>query len=885
MADESLEAIQQLRASIEEQGREIQRLLERHSQLEQQLHGLESRGQDQALHEPKAHESDLPGRASNGPRLSLESVKSATPAKASALPPVAEPLSKRLAKAMPQLRESQQSAPLTAQPKEGRDVCMDAIDLLDDLPEEAIDEDRQENEDDDIEVQMDVENSRVSPPTSTSFTATFRSWDSLAALLQSAGFCTTMATAFTCLELSRAVKDAAFAFRQWFPSRVLVMGGVSSNPANSLSSTEVFDPRHGSWEAGPSLLEPRGHAAVVCSAGVVYVIGGKDGHRALASVEEYCAETHVWRSAPALATPRWGAAARQLGDQVFVMGGCSDTETLRSCEKLPSSTADDRCWQTAPPLIQRRAHSAAAVLDGALFVMGVRLRVIVGRGWGGCCAPTITTTTEDRGAAILRGLRRRWRERRRPKSFDDAQFPRHNMKNVWKWIFSQWWIMTIGWYFCAVAVVVAVKREKHKSMLTCVANLAIGWPLVAPLACWQGLRNLRVHFSKVMAIAILAGLERNLTNSSLYKIGGSLKTALHGFNVPLAFLMAALCGVDDLGRSCLLGCGCGKNLLLTLALVLIAAGSIVTAAIGDGTGDSWHGDLLGVFLQVASSVAYALKFAVAKMLFNSGDPQNATGVDPGSLPPSKVQIAFVVNPITGLMSLLFLPFFESNFALPSVDSTVVVGICATGILVFELLLTELTSPLTVSVLGVMHNVVIVVFFTLTGERMSTGQVAGFTVSTAGAICYACARKRQAGSTGSEMTWTAERLDVEASCWTIEKVLPQVPVRLGATLVWSIQGLVSIGGVLGGQSCPTACTECLTLQRHGATLWLQIPSWRIPRLAPAVITSCEGNIFVMGGSHKKEASNFTEMWVQEQQCWRELPPMLAAREGAFAAVLR
>eukprot|EP00439_Symbiodinium_sp_Y106_P044573 s5598_g5.t1 len=169
-------------------------------------------------------------------------------------------------------------------------------------------------------------------------------------------------------------------------------------------------------------------------------------------------------------------------------------------------------------------------------------------------------------------------------------------------------------------------------------------------------------------------------------------------------------------------------------------------------------------------------------------------------------------------------------------------------------------------------------------------VAGFTVSTAGAICYACARKRQAkrgglltsrsedGSTGSEMTWTAERLDVEASCWTIEKVLPQVPVRVGATLVWSIQGLVSIGGVLGGQSCPTACTECLTLQRHGATLW-------IPRLAPAVITSCEGNIFVMGGSHKKEASNFTEMWVQEQQCWRELPPMLAAREGAFAAVLR
>ena len=32
--------------------------------------------------------------------------------------------------------------------------------------------------------------------------------------------------------------------------------------------------------------------------------------------------------------------------------------------------------------------------------------------------------------------------------------------------------------------------------------------------------------------------------------------------------------------------------------------------------------------------------------FNSGDP-NAAGVDPGSLPPSKDQIAFVVNPVTG----------------------------------------------------------------------------------------------------------------------------------------------------------------------------------------------------------------------------------------------
>ena len=79
----------------------------------------------------------------------------------------------------------------------------------------------------------------------------------------------------------------------------------------------------------------------------------------------------------------------------------------------------------------------------------------------------------------------------------------------------------------AMNKVVAVKHEKHKSMLklgrtcaganqqrnpstlqdsatttrTCVANLAIGWPLVAPLACWKGLRNVRVHFGHHAATA------------------------------------------------------------------------------------------------------------------------------------------------------------------------------------------------------------------------------------------------------------------------------------------------------------------------------------------------------------------------------------------------
>ena len=146
MADATLDAVQQLRAAVEEQGREIQRLLGRHTQLEQQLQGLEGRAQA-----PEAEVTE-PGRPSDV-RLSLESVKSATPAKAGAPQPVAEPLSKRLAKAMPQLRESQQSAQTPA--RHGiPDVCVDAINLLDDVPEEeGIDEEEEEDQDQQMELQ------------------------------------------------------------------------------------------------------------------------------------------------------------------------------------------------------------------------------------------------------------------------------------------------------------------------------------------------------------------------------------------------------------------------------------------------------------------------------------------------------------------------------------------------------------------------------------------------------------------------------------------------------------------------------------------------------------------------------------------------------------
>ncbi|CAE8608552.1 unnamed protein product [Polarella glacialis] len=124
----------------------------------------------------------------------------------------------------------------------------------------------------------------------------------------------------------------------------------------------------------------------------------------------------------------------------------------------------------------------------------------------------------------------------------------------------------------------------------------------------------------------------------------------------------------------------------------------------------------------------------------SGRQASSSDDDLPQRSPSKFQIAFVVNPVTGLMALGFRPFFESSWEVDSWSVIAAVAVGATGILIFELRLTELTGPLTVSVLAVIHNIVIVMYFLiLGGERLSWPQLAGFSVSALGAFVYALSR--------------------------------------------------------------------------------------------------------------------------------------------------
>jgi len=321
---------------------------------------------------------------------------------------------------------------------------------------------------------------------------------------------------------------------------------------------------------------------------------------------------------------------------------------------------------------------------------------------------------------------------------------RTHLQSGLRWAWGQWWLVMTVWFVCAIWVVAAVKHSTHKSMLSVYGNGIVGTLIVAPCALSEGLQPLRAKWRVVLLIAVLSALERNLTNSALYSIGGALKTALHGFNVLVTFFVAALLGVDKRSQSCLFGCRCRGNLALVPVLVLVASGGVVTALCGKG---SWHGSATGICLQLASSIAYALKYSLMKLLLghgHSGPQENGSSC---SLTPSKMQIAVVAQPVTGIVAMCFLPFFESDWSPPPISVFISFGFGVTGILIFELQLVQLTSPLTVSILSAVHNVIIVLFFVIKdNEQLSSAQMAGFAVSSIGVAGYAWLKHAQAKET-------------------------------------------------------------------------------------------------------------------------------------------
>lgn len=156
--------------------------------------------------------------------------------------------------------------------------------------------------------------------------------------------------------------------------RVLIAGGFggSGTEAHPFASTELYDPRRGTFVDGPSMRVGRsGHTATTLGDGRILVAGGwTGGGDALGTAELYDPRTGAFTPTGRMRVPRAGSTATLLRDgRVLVVGGVDAGETPLDVAELydPRTGA---FTPTASLHAPRAAHTATRLADGRVLVIG-----------------------------------------------------------------------------------------------------------------------------------------------------------------------------------------------------------------------------------------------------------------------------------------------------------------------------------------------------------------------------------------------------------------------------------------------------------------------------------------------------------------------------------
>lgn len=181
----------------------------------------------------------------------------------------------------------------------------------------------------------------------------------------------TWATWFQCppMQTKRSLHGAAVA-----EGKIFVIGGFDG--MRDLATCEWYDSANLAWNWADRMSVGRSYFACAATKTRIYAIGGQDrlSHtdRVHKTVEAFELYSDRWFPMPELSKSRLGAAAAVLTNEngqtvIYVCGGSDGVDVLTSVEVFNEETEE---WSQAPPMNTPRLSHVAVVIDNKLYVLG-----------------------------------------------------------------------------------------------------------------------------------------------------------------------------------------------------------------------------------------------------------------------------------------------------------------------------------------------------------------------------------------------------------------------------------------------------------------------------------------------------------------------------------
>lgn len=142
---------------------------------------------------------------------------------------------------------------------------------------------------------------------------------------------------------------------------------------NDNSNVEVYDPVADSWKLITPIPEKRSQHAGAAYNQFLYISGGLDRQRVLATFWRYDPKQDVWQALPDMLRARADHSMFGIDDKIYVCGGWTEeaiTEHRNPVESIDVFDIESNSWHTVTTIPTPKYHAGCVAVDKCIYILG-----------------------------------------------------------------------------------------------------------------------------------------------------------------------------------------------------------------------------------------------------------------------------------------------------------------------------------------------------------------------------------------------------------------------------------------------------------------------------------------------------------------------------------